>query len=130
MKGLFKKGIAWYLVFAMLVISFVPRADAGLAPSEAIQLAAADRDADLSKIRQALEMKAVSERLKQLGYSSEEIQQRLASLSDQQIHRIAVQLDDLKVGGDGLGVIIAVLVIIVLVIVILKLTGHQVIVTR
>lgn len=131
MRSPFMKCMTWYLVFAMCIISIVPRADAGLAPSEIIQIAAVDRVQDLQKIQQVLEMKAVSERLKQFGLTSEEVQQRLASLSDQQIHQLALQLDEIRVGqGDALGVIIALLVIVILVIVILKLTGHKVIVTR
>jgi hypothetical protein len=127
----FRKSISWYLVIALFLISIVPRVDAGLAPSEVITFAAADRVEDLQKIRQILEMKAVSERLIQLGLTSDEVQQRLASLSDQQIHQIALQLDDLRIGQtDALGVIIALLVIAILVIVILKLTGHKVIVTK
>jgi Family of unknown function (DUF6627) len=127
----FMKSISWYLVVALFIISIVPRVEAGLVPSEVIKLTAADRVEDLQKIRQVLEMKAVSERLIQLGLTSDEVQQRLASLSDRQIHQIALQLDDLRVGqSDALGVIIALLVIAILVIVILKLTGHKVIVTK
>jgi hypothetical protein len=47
-------------------------------------------------------------------------------MTDEQIHSFAQKLDDLRVGGDGLGVIIAVLLIVVLVLVILKLTGHKI----
>ncbi|KPK45439.1 MAG: hypothetical protein AMK74_03500 [Nitrospira bacterium SM23_35] len=127
----FIKYISWYLVVSMFFISIVPRVDAGLVPSKVIQLAAVDRVEDLHKIRQVLEMKAVSARLGQLGLTPEEVQQRMVSLSDQQIHQLALQLDELRVGqSDALGVIIALLVIVILVIVILKLTGHKVIVTR
>jgi len=125
------KHIAWYLVAAMFVIGIAPRVDAGLAPSEIIAIARGERTADLDKIRQALEVKAVSERLDQLGFSPEDIRSRLAQLNDQQIHQIALQLDDLKVGqSDALGLIIALLVIAILVVVLLKLTGHRVLVTR
>jgi hypothetical protein len=127
----FMKHIAWYLVAAMFIIGIAPRVDAGLAPSEIITIAQGERTADLDKIRQALEVKAVSERLNQLGFSREDIRNRLVQLNDQQVHQIALQLDDLKVGqGDALGVIIALLVIAILVIVLLKLTGHRVFVTR
>ena len=131
MKIPFMKHISWYLVIAMFIIAIAPRVDAGLAPSEVIELASVERAADIQKIRQTLEMKAVGERLTQLGLTSAEVQQRLSSLSDQQIHQIALQLDDLKIGqSDALGVIIALLVIVILVIVILKLTGHKVLVTK
>jgi hypothetical protein len=125
------KHIAWYLVAAMFIIGIAPRVDAGLAPSEIIAIVQGERTADLEKIRQALEVKAVSERLNQLGFSGEDIRNRLVQLNDQQIHQIALQLDDLKVGqSDALGLIIAVLVIAILVVVLLKLTGHRVLVTR
>jgi len=130
MRVPFMKHVAWYLVIALFIISIVPRVDAGLAPSEVVALAGIDRNADLEKIQQVLEMKALKERLLQLGLTQDEIQNRLSQLSDQQIHQFALQLDNLKVGGDGLGIIIALLVIAILVILILQLTGHKVIVTK
>jgi len=124
------KHISWYLVMAMFVIGIAPKVDAGFAPSEIIALQHIERAADIQKIQKVLEVKAVSERLGQFGLTKDEVQQRLAGLSDQQIHQIALQLDDLKIGSsDALGVIIALLVIAVLVIVILKLTGHRVLVS-
>ncbi len=127
----FMKHIAWYLVAAMFIIGVAPRVDAGLAPSEIIAIAKGERTADLDKIRQALEVKAVSERLHQFGLSQEDIQNRIVQLNDQQIHQIALQLDDLKVGqSDAIGLVIGLLVIAILVVVLLKLTGHRVLVTR
>jgi hypothetical protein len=127
----FMKHVTWYLVIAMFIIGIAPRVDAGLAPSQIIALAQVDRDADLGKIQKVLEVKAVSERLMQFGLTQDEVQKRLTQLSDRQIHQIALQLDDLKVGQDDvLVVIIALLFIAILVVVLLKLTGHKVIVTR
>jgi hypothetical protein len=125
------KHIAWYLVAAMFIIGIAPRVDAGMAPSEIIAIAKGERTADLDKIRQALEVKAVGERMHQLGLSREDIQNRIVQLNDQQIHQIALQLDDLKVGqSDAIGLVIGILVIAILVVVLLKLTGHRVLVTR
>lgn len=127
----FMKHVSWYLVIAMFIIGVAPRVDAGLAPSEIIALAQADRTADLGKIQKVLETRAVSERLAQFGLTQDEIQKRLTQLSDQQIHQTALQLDDLKIGqDDGLGIIIAVLIIAILVVLLLQLTGHKVIVTK
>ena len=131
MKMLFMKYIACYLAIAMFIIGIAPKVDAGIAPSEIITLTEADRTADLGKIQKVLEMKAVTERLAQLGLTQDEIQKKLSQLSDQQIHQFALQLDELKVGGsDALGVIIVLLVIVILVIIIIQLTGHKVIVTK
>jgi hypothetical protein len=127
----FMKQISWYLVVAMFVIGIAPRVDAGFSPSEIIALSQTDRAADLEKIQKVLELKAVGERLTQLGLAREEIKNRLDQLSDQQIHQAALQLDDLKVGqGDPLGIIIALLVIAILIVILLKLTGRRVFITK
>lgn len=126
--GVFMKSVAWYLVVAMFIIGIAPRADAAFSPSEQLALAQSDRAADLQKVQAALETKMVRDRLEKLGYAPGEIRARLGLLDDEQLHRLALNLDQLKVGGDALGVIVALLVIAVLVIVILQLTGHKVIV--
>ena len=126
----FMRHVTWYLVIAMFIIGITPRVDAGFAPSEIIAIAQIDRNADLGKIQKVLEVKAIRERLMQFGLTQDEIQKRLAQLSDYQIHQFALQLDDIKIGQDVLGVIIALLVIAILVVVLLKLTGHKVIITK
>lgn len=125
-----KKTLIYYLAIAMFVIGIVPRVEAAFVPSQAIALPAADRAEDLGRIQAVLESKLVKQRLQDLGFTADEINARLSRMSDQQIHGFAQQLDDLRVGKDGLGVVIAVLLIIVLVIVIINLTtGHKVVVT-
>lgn len=122
------KQVAWYLVVAMFVIGVAPRVEAGFSPSEIIALSKAERTVDLQKIQQVLEQKMVGDRLAQLGLTQDEIASRLTQLSDQQVHELALKLDDLKVGGDGLGIVIALLVIAILVVILLQLTGHKIII--
>ncbi|OPY72787.1 MAG: hypothetical protein A4E64_02775 [Syntrophorhabdus sp. PtaU1.Bin058] len=125
-----KKTLIYYLAIAMFVIGIVPRVEAAFVPSQAIALPAADRAEDLGRIQTVLESKLVKQRLQDLGFAADEINARLSQMSDQQIHSFAQQLDDLRVGKDGLGVVIAVLLIIILVIVMINLTtGHRVVVT-
>ncbi len=128
MKIPFMRQIAWYLVFAMFVIGIAPRVDAAFAPSEVIAFSQVDRQADLGKIQNVLETKLIKERLVQYGMSPDEVNTRLSQLSDQQLHKFALQIDDLKVGGDGLGIVIALLVIAILVVLLIQLTGHKVVV--
>jgi hypothetical protein len=131
MARFLNKWIAWYLVVAMFVIGITPRVYAGFAPSEVLGLSPAERASDLQKVRQFLEMKMVRERLKELGYTPEEIQPRLSQLSDEQIHQLALKLDDLNVAGDSaLGIIIALLIIAILVIVIIQLLGHKIVIKK
>lgn len=122
--------VAMHLIIAMFIIGITPKVDAGLAPSELIAMSQIDRASDLEKIQKVIEMKMVSERLGKFGLTQDEIQKRLSNLDDQQIHKLALQIDDLRVGGDALGVLIALLVIAILVVLLLQLTGHRVIVTK
>lgn len=122
--------VALYLVFAMFIVAITPRVEAGMVPSQIIQAAQIDRGSDIERIQRFLEMKVVKDRLESFGYTPEEIRQRLDSLTDHQLHQLAQQIDEIRVGGDGLGVVVALLVIVILVLVILHLTGHKVIVTK
>ena len=131
MRVPFFRQISWYLIVAMFIIGITPRLDAAISPSEVIALPQLDRAADLAEIQRVLEMKVVKERLGKMGFTAEEIKARVDSLGDQQVHQLAQQIDDLRVGKDeALGVIIALLVIVILVIVILQLTGRRVVVTK
>ena len=123
-----RKYVIWYLVCAMFVIGSAPRLEAAFSPSETLALSPAARAADTETIRAALEQKLVRQRLADIGFSADEISARLSELSDEQVHYFASKLDELKVGGDGLGILIGILVIVVLVLLILHLTGHKVIV--
>ena len=125
-----KKYLVLYLACAMFVIGIAPRLEAAFTPSEALVPAISARAVDVEKIRTALEQKLVRQRLQDLGFSVDEISTRLFELTDGQIHYFATRLDDLKVGGDGLGFVIAILVIIALVLLIIQLTGHRVVVTK
>jgi hypothetical protein len=128
MRDPLKKWIVWYLVAAIFVIGITPRVYAGFAPSEGFALTSGERASNLDKVQKFLEMKMVRERLKDLGFTPEEIQGKLNDLNDQQLHQLALKMDDLKVGGDGLGIVIAILVIIILVIIIIQLSGHRIVV--
>ena len=128
MKISLRKWITWYLVLAMFMIGITPRVYAGFSPSEIMTLSPAERSGEIKKIQKFLETKMVRERLKDFGFAKEEIQTRLDQMGDQQIHQIALQLDTLEVGGDGLGIVIAILVIAILVIIIIQLLGHRIVV--
>lgn len=124
------KYMTWFLVITMFLIGIAPRVDAGLSPSEVIAVSQTDRSSNLQKIQEFLEMKLVRERLEKFGFTQDEIQARLNQLSDQQMHHFAQNLDDLKVGGDALGVVIALLLIAILVVLLLQFTGHKIILTK
>jgi len=113
----------------MLPLSFVPRVEAAFIPSDE-SLSSIFREQDMATVQKALEHKLVKEKLRDLGYTEEEIAARLDQLSDQELHSFARQLDLLNPGGDGLGIIIAILVIVLLVILILKLWDKRIVITE
>ncbi len=128
MKKPFRKWIIWYLVIAMFVIGITPRVYASFSPSEVIGLSQ-ERSSDLQKVQKFLEMKMVGERLKEYGFARDEIKARIDQLSDQQIHQLALKIDDIKVAADdGLGIIVAILVIAILVVILILLLDHRVVV--
>ncbi len=126
----FLKQISWYLVVAMFVIGIVPRLEGAMAPSAVIAFSPIERAADLERIQRALETKVVKERLASLGFTTEEINAKFERLSDQQIHQLALQIDDLRVGKDAGAVIVALVIIALIVVAVLYFTGRKVIVTK
>jgi hypothetical protein len=127
--GLFFRRVAITLILIMLPLSFVPRVDAAFITSDE-SLSSIVREQDMATVQKALEHKIVKERLRDLGYTEEEIAARLDQLSDQELHSFASQMDSLNPGGDGLGIIIAILVIVLLVILILKLWDKRIVITE
>jgi hypothetical protein len=114
------KGLACYVAVAFFVLIVAEKAHAGFSPSEVMVLSPVERAADLNKIQSLLETKVVTERLNQLGFNKEEIQTRLDRLTDQQLHQVALKVDQLKVGGDG-GIVIGILIIVILVLLVIYL---------
>ena len=128
MRIAFFRLIAWQLVLSMFILGLAPGVEAGLAPSELIN-PTSGRVEDMNTIQKTIESKMVRERLEKLGFTADEVRSRLERLSDQQLHQLALNLDDIQVAGnDGLGIIVALLVIAILVVLLLQLTGHKVIV--
>jgi hypothetical protein len=127
---MFIRSVTWYMILAMFLIGIAPRVEGALSPSEAVSLASPERAADLERIQRALESKKVSDRLEKLGFTGEEIQSRLQRLSDVQVHELAQKLDDLKVAGDGVGVLIVLVLLAIFVVLYLSYTGKKVVITK
>ena len=100
-----------------------------LAPAVTSEIGAdAARTADLQTVQHVLESKVIQQRLLDLGLTAEEAQARLATLSSEELHQLAMQLDAVMPGGDpsGVGIVIAVIVIVILVVVLIWLLNHKV----
>ncbi len=124
-KKLFK-ALSIYLAFAMMLLSLPAQGWAMFIPAGQADAA---RQADLRAVQKTLESTVVKQRLMDFGLTSEEAMARIRTLSDEQVHQFAQQLDSLQAGADdGLGLIIFLLVVAIVVVVVLEATGHRVIV--
>ena len=122
--------IVWVVIAAFAIFSSAPPpVQAALISSQLSDgQIVTERNTDLDTVRQALEHQLVAQRLADYGFSKEEVQLKLQSLSDAQLHQLASVADDLAAGADGLGIVVTVLVIVLLVILILKLSDKEIIV--
>ncbi len=114
----------------MFLLGITPRVDAGFSPAEVIGQPQMIRSADLDKIQRVIENKMIRERLIALGFSQEEIQTRLNQMSNGQVHQLAVNLDELKVGGDEAVGVIIVLVIVAIALLVVYLMGYRLILKK
>jgi hypothetical protein len=121
--------IALLVILCMSSLDFTP-AFAGLAASSTsgTTTIASARGADLVAAQRALENKLVAQKLRDYGVSPGEAISKLASMSDQDLHRLASASKGLPSGGDATGAVIGVLVVVILVIVVLRLMNRQVVV--
>ena len=105
----------WLLVITTLAIGLHPPETVAMLspalPGAAESSSDSHRMADLQKIQTVLESKVVRQRLEDFGLSQEEINARLAGLSDDQLHQFATDVDAIIPAGDGLGIVVVLLVI-------------------
>jgi hypothetical protein len=130
MKRKLTNWVAWYMVTMMFLFGITPKVEAGFSPSEVIGQSQTDRSMDVEKVRKFLETKMIRERLHAFGFSQEEIQARLNLLTDDQIHQVALKLDELKVAGDGGEAVIIVLLIAAVVLLVIYLLGYRVVLKK
>ena len=129
-RWILNPSLSWsiLLVFAAFSISPPPARAALIESQLSGSQVMSQRVTDLETVRQALEHELVAQRLADYGFSKDEVQLKLQTMTDAQLHQLASAADTLAEGGDGLGLVVTVLVIILLVILILKLSDKQIIV--
>ncbi len=116
------KQMAVLMVLIMGLLSLAPRAEAGFVASQALQT----RNEDTATVERVLQNKVVKQRLQEMGYSDQEVRQRLASLSDQELNQLAGRINTLAPAGDAFGFVIGLLIVAILVVVLLILADKRV----
>lgn len=108
------------LGFLALVAAFAPPAQALPAPSKTdAGQALSDREADLAALGALLDNEEVGEALAAQGFSREQVNERLAQLSADELNALASQTEQLQAAGQGgvpnyIWILIAVLIVVVI----------------
>lgn len=80
-----------------------------------------NRMQETDRIQRFLEAKVVQQRLADFGLTPDEISSRISELSDEQLHQVVTQIDNLIPGDGELGIVIALLIIAILVVILIYL---------
>jgi hypothetical protein len=86
---------------------------------ETSTLVTTDREADLGMVRTQLERADVRAQMEKMGLDAQAVDRRVASLSDRELHRLAVDMQNAPAGGDVVWLVGAVFVVLI----ILEITG-------
>jgi hypothetical protein len=88
-----------FILALILVVSALP-ALAGPAPSKtAANQSVSSRDADLTLVRDVVANDQVAKVLAAQGFSQNQVDQKLAQMSSQDLHQLAQNLDQLQAAG-------------------------------
>ena len=127
MSGFGIRSIMFMFIMALSVPMLLGTGHAMLAPVDPSAPVMSQRADDLRTVQSVLEAKVITQRLQDLGYSSEEIASKLDRLSDSQLHQVASQINSLFPAGfhgatdDFLHMALTILLIIVVIVVIVAL---------
>ena len=134
LNAFYTRALIVYLVLALLAISTAAGpAEAMLlpaAPDVATGAPAYDRAADLAAVQKTLESRELRQKLMDYGLTPEETEARLSNLTDEQLHRLAANMDAVQAGGDGLGFLLGLVIIALLVVLIIYLLEGRIEIRR
>ncbi len=111
------KKLTQYFVYSMIFIFnlvwLAAPAQAALVDAEAVAAAQTRQEAE-QKIRAALARAEVGNTLEQMGVSKDEVQDRVAALSDEEINTLSDRIDRLPAGGDFFGTVGLIFIILLI----------------
>jgi len=85
-------------------------------------------EADWTAIQLQLETMGIQQTLTDFGMSPTEINTMVQQLTPEDVHRVALNMNQVMPAGDSVAIIVGILIIVILVIVILKLMNKEIIV--
>lgn len=119
----FMKPISLLLIFSFLLLDFsVQTAKAGMIATDTA-IAMATPGNDRTHILALLDRPEVQKALAQRGIADTEAKQRVASLSDVEVTKIAHAMQQLPAGGDALGPVLTAALLIFIILLITDIMG-------
>jgi len=117
------KPVSFLLIWSFLLLNVsVPKAQAQMIGTDRV-IATQRGEAQREKVATFLAREDVKQVMAQQGVDAVEAQNRVASLNDDEVARLAGSIDSLPAGGDGVGTVIGAAVFIFLVLLITDLLG-------
>ncbi len=108
-----KQLIVYILIFSINSMALMAPAQAALISTDAV-LGAQTRQTSEQNIRAALAREDVGSTLQQLGIGVEDVQKRLAAMSDDEVAALSERVNRLPAGGDFFGTVGVIFVILLI----------------
>ncbi|MDQ7010864.1 MAG: PA2779 family protein [Mariprofundaceae bacterium] len=123
MVEIFRKICSLLMVASILMISFpiAPVYAAMVGTGQIVKAQSADEDRE--RIIGLFERSEVQQQLQTLGVSADEVQLRVANMTDAEVHMLAGEIDQLPAGGDVVTALISAALIVFLVLLFTDIIG-------
>ena len=118
-----KKAIIFFVIFSFMLFDFSIQTAKGKIIDSETAFAIAKHEDNRARISAFLNRQDVQVAMLQYGVKTEEAQKRVSCLSDEEVLKVARQIEQLPAGGDGIGVIVGAAVFIFVVLLITDLLG-------
>jgi len=110
----FTKPVSYVVTVGMLTLSLhLPVTNAAMIGTEAV-VHAAQAQQQRDRIHEALNREDVKAKLVSLGVEPSQVQARVDALTEEEVQRLAKQIDEMPAGGDIVGALVLIFVILLI----------------
>jgi len=107
-----QQSMAWFLSLLLVMLPLLP-AQAAMVDNDSI-ISAQQADLDSAAILAMLDSQVSRQQLESWGVNPEMARERINSLTGEELANINRQLDDLRAGGDILGILLVIFIVFVI----------------
>ena len=106
--------ISYIVTVGVLALSVhLPAAHAAVIGTEAV-VSTQQAEIDRSRVQSLLGRAEIKQQLLAAGVDPSQVSERVDALNDNEVHQLAAKIDQLPVGGDGLGVLVFVFIVLLI----------------